>query len=231
MIFLLKPIVVVSRLLTRLISSHSEEGSRQQLSAMIATARQQGVLDQDEWKQLANLLTLEELLVSETMVPRTVVRMLPAETTVAGLIEHEASAHFSRIPLYEGSADEVIGYVFVREVLRGAAQGLSVETPLRELKRDLAHVAESTPARQVLDQLLERQEPMAVVQDAYGGTSGIVCMEDLLEAILGEPIHSSEGGQAVDLRALALQHRDRRLETLRQRLVLDAAELLPEESA
>ena len=218
MIRLLTPIVAASRLLTRLISGHSEEGrvSRQQLSAIIAAARQQGVLDRGEWKQLANMLTLEEVQVADTMTPRTVVFMLPASTTVGELTRHEAANSFSRIPIFDKNIDDVIGYIFVREVFHAVATGLSVETPLREVMREVTFVSGKVSVREVLEQLLERREPMAIVHDEFGGTAGLVSMEDLLETILGEEIHDEEGFNALDLRELATTRRNARLKALRE---------------
>lgn len=219
MIRLLTPVVAASRLITRMISGDSEEGrvSRPQLSAIIAAARQQGVLDNGEWKQLGNLLTLEQVQVRDTMTPRTVAVMLPASTTLAELTHHEAATAFSRIPLYGENTDDVVGYIFVREVFLALARGLAPETTVREVMRDLAFVSGEVSVRDVLEQLLERHEPMAIVHDEFGGTAGLVTIEDLLEAILGEEILDDEGFNALDLRALAVKRRDKRLDELRKR--------------
>ena len=164
-----------------------------------------------------NLLTLEEVQVRDTMTPRTVAVMLPAKTTVAELTNHEAAAAFSRVPLYGENIDDVVGYIFVREVFHKLARGLAPETTLREVMRDLAFVSGEVSVREVLEQLLERHEPMAIVHDQFGGTAGLVTIEDLLEAILGEEILDDEGFNALDLRTLAVTRRDKRLDELRKR--------------
>ena len=162
------------------------------------------------------MLTLEQVRVADTMTPRTVAVMLPADTTVSELTRHEAANSFSRIPVFDKDIDDVIGYVFVREVFHAVTNGLSGDTKLREVMRDVTFVSGTVSVREVLEQLLERREPLAIVHGEFGGTAGLVTIEDLVETILGEEIHDEEGYTALDLRELAIKRRNDRLSKLRE---------------
>jgi len=220
----LAPVLLLTRSLTRLIShGGAAEVSKAEVSALVALARSQGALRAQESTLVDNVLRLEAVTVSDVMTPRTVVAMLPAETTVSAFLASEEIEPYSRIPVYEGTRDNVVGYVMQKEVLRVAASNEGRDRPLSELVRPLRYVPETDGLGSVLRLQLAKGEHMAVASDEFGAASGIVTLEDLLETILGAEI-VDESDSVVDLRQLATQRRDERLRGVRRRLADAEAE-------
>ncbi len=137
------------------------------------------------------------------MTPRTVMRALPERTRVADVVDDPSILQFSRIPVYEQHQDEVSGYVLKNEILLRAARdehGRAVGT----LKRDIVAVPDTLQLPALFSRLLERSEHIALVLDEYGGTAGLVTMEDVMETLLGLEI-VDELDSVEDLQALARQ--------------------------
>jgi len=214
---LLAPALVVTRSLTRLIShGGGADVSRAEVTALVALATRQGALRDQESRVVTNLLRLEAVTVADVMTPVTVVAMLPASATVGDFIESSAVAPFSRVPVFAGSGDDIVGYVLQGAVLRSALAGEPAR-PLAELARPLRHVGEGEKLGSVLRLLLGKQEHMAVASDEFGATAGIVTLEDLIETILGVEI-VDESDPVADMRVVAQQLREERLRRNRDRL-------------
>ncbi|MFO7561911.1 MAG: CNNM domain-containing protein [Enhygromyxa sp.] len=208
---LLSIVLFFTRLLTRLFVKHKHEAtiSRRDVLSMIALARSQGNLDEDVTATLANVLKLDEIRVSDVMTPRTVTRMLPHDATVKDLLESKDHAAFSRIPLYRDTYDQIEGYVLVREVFAEAARTGDTSLRLAEYLRPIRTMPEDTKLSDLLERLLEWREHAAMVVDQFGGTQGLVTLEDVLETVLGREI-LDEVDTVADLRHLAKELRDRR---------------------
>ncbi len=208
---LTKPVLVVTGFLTRLLSRREPEGiSRGELQALVNMAQQHGAIAQDESRVLSNLLGFEGLRVADVMTPRTVLRMIRSDATVGACIDDEALAEHSRIPVYETSRDHVKGYVHQRELLRAVARGGSREQPLSSFLREIAVMDESTTLGAALRVFLGSRDHLAIVQDEFGGTSGLVTLEDVVETLLGAEI-VDEADRVADLRVLAAQIRLKRI--------------------
>ena len=115
------------------------------------------------------------------MTPRTVTHAYRHETPISTVAETET---FSRVPLYRESLDDVTGYALRDEVLKAVGEGRGDES-VGTLQRDVLRVPHDLPLPQVFEKLLERQEHLAVVVGEYGGTAGIVTVEDVIETMLG----------------------------------------------
>ena len=214
----LAPLLTLSRSLTRLVG-HAQPSavSRAEVGALVALAARQGALQLEESRVVSNVLGLEAVSVADVMTPRTVVGMVPRATTLQGFLDDTSVQPYSRVPLFEGSKDNVIGYVTQRDVLRAAREPDSADRPVSDLARSIRHVPETEKLGTVLRQLVDNGEHMAVAHDEFGVDSGIVTLEDLVETILGvEIVDESDPGP--DLRELATRIRDERLRRNRQRL-------------
>lgn len=217
MVRVLAPVLRITRAVTQLIAKgHRHTVSRAELAALVAMATRDGSLRRDESRVLRNVLRFDHARVEDVMTPRTVATMLPASTPMEVLLGDEVAHVYSRIPLYEGDRDHVTGYVLQREVLGAVARGADRAAPLREYKRDVPLVPESATLGETLKLLLERREHMAIALDEFGGVSGLVTLEDVIETILGVEI-VDESDRVEDLRKLAVQLRDRRLERIAAR--------------
>ena len=208
-------VLFFTRLITRAFTGgggHEQRVSRRELAALVSMAQRQGTMKNEVTTALSNLLRFDDIRVSDVMTPRTVLWMLPVEATVDDLLEAEGRGPglFSRLPLYQGTPDQVEGYVLVREVLSAAVRAEDRKLPLKKHMRPLPAVPEVSTVRHLLEQLLERREQIALVVDEFGGCAGLVTLEDLLETLLGREI-LDELDTVADLRKLATELRDRRL--------------------
>jgi len=200
---ILYPIVWVSERLTHFISRgrkiHSL--SRDEFLAMTRVGEQAGHIHDNESRIIHNLLRFESLKVKDIMTPRTVVSALPEEMTVQEALKRAAQNPFSRLPLYKGSVDNVTGFVLRSDILLKKLQGQD-DDQLKSFKRAILAVPAAVPLAVLLEHLLKGRQHIAVVVDEYGGTSGLVTLEDLVETLMGVEI-MDEIDKVEDMQILA----------------------------
>jgi CBS domain containing-hemolysin-like protein len=200
------PFVVMAQALTRALSSREREPttSREELSALADVATQEGVVDSTESAFLKSLLAFDKLRAQDIMTPRTVMLAFEASTTAADVVADEANLRFSRLPVYRADTDHVTGYVLKHDVLLELARDRH-DTPLDSLRRDIVVAPATVRVELLLRQLLEAREHIALLVDEYGGTAGIVTLEDVVEHLLGLQI-VDETDAVQDMQAMA-RHR------------------------
>ncbi len=212
LIWLLYPLVWFSELMTRLIAGDKQDIiTREEVAAMAQLSAEDGELAADESRILANLFRLRSLTVEDIMTPRTVVIAFPQQMTVGQVVDSPNALPVSRIPIYGDSIDSITGFVLKPDILLAAHENR--ETPLVELRRDLRTVEASAPLTKLLDVLLNERAHIALVIDRYGGTDGLVTLEDLLETLLGMEI-IDEADAAADMQRLARQQWKKRVAAL-----------------
>jgi CBS domain containing-hemolysin-like protein len=216
LIWLTYPVVLLSQGVTRLLSRDKDatEVSREELGALAELGAKEGVLAQDESRRVQNLLRLRSLTASDVMTPRTVALMLPESLTVRVALEQVGDERFSRIPLYRRDVDDIIGYFLKTDLLMAAARD-QFELKLTSLRRDLLQLPEKMPLPEVLDRMLKHHEHLALVVDDFGGTAGLITMEDVVETLLGAEI-LDETDAVQDLRKHARERWMRRSALLKQ---------------
>ncbi len=172
--------------------SHSMQAMRESLEEVIEESERQNVeLSAQERTMLSNLLKFGELRVGDVMVPRADIVAVEEHTSPKDLIAFLREAQHSRLPIYRETLDDPIGLVHVKDLLalvEFAPDG-SVrwpEVPLAQLKRDLLFVPPSMPALDLLLKMQTTHKHLALVIDEYGGTDGLVTIEDLVEEIVGD---------------------------------------------
>ncbi len=188
LIRLFKPVVAVcnwiSRMFTR--ASHGPRVSREEVSNLARMAAEEGVIDQHELAIVTNLVSLREMSVRAVMTPRRVVFTYPASQTVSETLKNGPSK-FARVPLVGKSLDEPKGVIHRRELYLADVEGRGDQT-LSELARPLHVVPETASVQDALYQFLQRHEHLFLVVDEYGGSAGIITLEDTIETILGMEI-------------------------------------------
>lgn len=197
------PLVKMSQLITRMLSRGEPQPpvSREEIAAMADIGHREGVIDRGDSKVVTNLLKFDRLTVEDIMTPRTVIFALEQDTTIADVISRKQELAFSRIPTFDGSIDDITGFVLKTDILFEALDG-NGQKRLIEIKRDLGTVMERTPLEELFDTLVHHDRHVALVHDAYGGTAGIVTLEDLIETLIGEEI-VDEVDSVADLQAYA----------------------------
>jgi putative hemolysin len=162
---------------------------------LLETGRAEGVLEAVEQAVAVEALRLGERTVRDIMRPRIDLDALDIDTPSAEILGAIAMAGFSRLPVYEGSLDHIVGYVSIKDVLRNTWMGWPIE--LRKMLHRAIFVPETMPLNRLLELFQKERNQMAIVLDEYGGTEGLVTLEDVLEELVGE-IHDEHRGSATE---------------------------------
>ncbi|MEM9207299.1 MAG: CNNM domain-containing protein, partial [Pseudomonadota bacterium] len=205
MIISLWPLVKMSEWLAKLLSSGKKGHavSREEITALARIGEEAGIVGEDESRIVKNLFRFDEITVEDIMTPRTVMFALDETQTVEDVIAAHETIRFSRIPIYKGAVDDVQGLVLKNDILMCAVRG-DASTPLSELKRPISRVPEDVHLKDLFERLLDHNNHLSLVTDPYGGTAGVVSLEDVVETLLGLEI-VDEADTAQDLQALARQ--------------------------
>ena len=147
--------------------------------------RTDGVLDEEEQEMIENVLELSGTTASEIMTPRTDMVAAEVNSGLQQVLDTITSAGHTRIPVYENNIDNIIGLVYAKDLLSEIGKS-GAEFKLRDKMRDAYFVPESKPLRALLHEFQNQKLHIAVVLDEYGGTAGIVTLEDILEELVGE---------------------------------------------
>lgn len=159
--------------------------SEEHLKAMIEQSEEQGVVNAGERRMMHGVLDFGERTVAQVMVPRPDMVAVEATQTLAEALRLGLQEHHSRLPVYEDSPDNIIGILHLKDLLPYVING-ELDGQVRRVARHAHHVPEYLAADDLLRQLQSKRAMLAVVKDEYGGTAGLVTVEDLLEEIVGE---------------------------------------------
>lgn len=163
-----------------------EKITRAEMKALIKNSRNDGVIDADEFNMMRGVLSLDSKVVTEIMVPRVDAFMIDILEPINESLDQIIDQSYSRIPLYEGEKDNVRGVVTIKDVLLNLEKLKNEELSLMDLKREPLFILESTRVDDLLMQFKESRQLLAIIIDEFGGVSGLVTLEDLLEEIVGE---------------------------------------------
>jgi len=158
--------------------------TEEEVQAYIDVGREEGILEKEEEKLLLSIVDFGDTRVREAMTPRTDIVWVDVVSPLTVLADLFVSSKYSRIPVARGSIDTVVGIVHVKDMLEAIQAGGT--RPLADLAREAYFVPESKKVSELLREFQRRHLWMAVVVDEYGGVSGLVTVEDLLEEIVGE---------------------------------------------
>jgi CBS domain containing-hemolysin-like protein len=157
--------------------------SAEEIELLVTESHEGGLLDDNERRLLRNALRLRELTARQVMVHRTRITAAPIHATALELMQLAVEAGYSRIPLYRQSIDDIVGFIHVKDVFRLYHQNVS---DVSGVVREVVYVPETLSASDVWDRLEERGSYLAIVFDEFGGTAGLLTLEDLIEEIFGE---------------------------------------------
>ncbi|HEV8699260.1 MAG TPA: hemolysin family protein [Candidatus Limnocylindrales bacterium] len=175
----------VARLMGAQVSSEAQI-TAEELRLIVERGGEQGVLEAEEEQMINAVIELGTQRVHEVMVPRIAMVTLAAEATIGQAIDRIVEEGHSRIPVYENTVDEIVGIVYAKDLLPFLKTDSPKPPVLRSLLRTPVFVPESMTVDDLLHELQRRKVHIAIVLDEYGGTAGLVTIEDLLEEIVGE---------------------------------------------
>jgi magnesium and cobalt exporter, CNNM family len=157
-----------------------------ELRELVDLAEQRGVVEHGEREMIHSVFELGDTIAREVMVPRTDVVWIERGKSVRQALALALRSGFSRIPVVGGNVDDIVGIVYLKDLAARAQDQQARATKVEEVMRSPTFVPESKPVDELLREMQARRTHMAVVIDEYGGTAGVVTIEDILEEIVGE---------------------------------------------
>lgn len=202
MVVLMKPVLVPLGYVSRWIApSRAGHGtvSRAEIEVMAELGRQAGAIDEDEFHVMSNVMQLDEIAVSEVMTPRIDIVAVPAGASVAEAMDVMLDRGKLRLPVYEDSLDRIVGILLARDLWRAARDG---EEDIRGITRPVPFAPASKAVVELIQEMRANRNKMVIVVDEYGGTAGLVTLEDLIEEIVGEFHDEHETDEPAEFREM-----------------------------
>lgn len=208
LVVLLAPAIWLCSHITQLISRHRDLDtvSSDELKFMAQLGFQMGSIQPYQKRVIENILSLQNKAVKEVMTPRTVIFSLSEHLTAQDAADLVKRWEHSRFPVYDNDVEDIVGIVLTRELFMSLSQGKG-DTRLTDLMAPARFVVETARLDQVFRQFMDSRQKLFVVIDEYGGLSGVITLEDILEEILGREI-MDEFDEVADKRELARSRRN-----------------------
>jgi|DewCreStandDraft_5_1066085.scaffolds.fasta_scaffold00362_53 putative hemolysin len=159
--------------------------TEEEIMIQVDAGVERGILEEEEKQMIHAVFDIGDTLVREIMVPRVNIVAVEADTPLHAAVDLSLQAGHSRIPVYEGTIDNIVGVFYARDSIRLLREGLQ-DVPVREVMRQPYFIPETKKVSELLRELQQKKVHMAIVVDEYGGTAGLVTIEDILEEIVGE---------------------------------------------
>ncbi len=181
------------RLVRRLagIPEETPEEVQEEILGAVEQGKIEGVVDEEEMEMIENVLELDETTAGEIMTPRTALVAVPVTADLQTVLNAIRKAGHSRIPVYEGTIDNIVGLLYAKDLLSLVGKDPK-EFNLREKMRKPYFVPESKSLRDLLHEFQSQKLHIAVILDEYGGTAGLITIEDILEELVGEIVDEYE---------------------------------------
>lgn len=176
-------------------SGHQLVHSVQELKMLVTASAEGGVVEADERKMLHAVFDFGDLIVRQVMIPRTEMIAVEADIPLPEIISLVSQSTYTKFPVYDDSLDQIIGIVHVKDLLEAVQQPDFQQLTARKYLREPLFVPETISVNSLLRRFRDNRQHIAIIMDEYGGTAGLVTLEDLLEEIVGEVSDPFDRGQ------------------------------------
>ena len=209
LIFITYPLVIVFEAVSRIIRTGAtlRRITREEVIAAAEISEDEGELLKREQRVIKNLLRLNRVYARDILTPRSVMFALSKDMSIGQVIKENTTLRFSRIPIYGESLDDIEGMVYRLELLERYSRG-QTEKQLESISHPLKVVPDTKSVTEIMDDFIEQREHLFLVVDEYGGTEGIITLEDAIETLLGVEI-VDESDTVEDMREYARQRWER----------------------
>ena len=170
---------------------------KKKMDALLVKAQKNRLVDSSSREMIENILEFTHILVREIMVPRTEIVAVSTEATIDEIIKEVIESRHTRIPVYRGTIDNIVGILNIKDLLQSWSKQITKDALLNCLNPPY-YIPETKNTHLLFYELKENKKHMAIVIDEYGGTAGLVTMEDLLEEIVGELRDEHEANPVTD---------------------------------
>ena len=195
------PFVWLSNAFSKTINTNEDKVSREEITAMAQMGEDDGSIDEHESDIIENLFRLKEIQVEDILTPRSVIYAFEDKKTAGNIKDSNDDIIFSRIPVFHENIDNIIGMVYKDTVLETMADDYFEKT-MADIVEPVESVYETESVESVLNKFTKNRSHMFIVKDEFGGTTGIVTLEDCIETLLGVEI-MDESDEVADMRKLA----------------------------
>ena len=160
--------------------------TEEEIKTMISIGEKEGMLEEEEKDMLHKVFEFGDKVVTEAMVPRTEIVSIPEGSTIEDALNLVSEEGYSRYPVIKESIDNVTGILYVKDILIKMAEGkIQKDLPITELVREAYYIPENKMVTELLDEMQKNKFQIAIVMDEYGGTAGLITLEDIIEEIVG----------------------------------------------
>ena len=211
LIFFVFPMVFIGEKISKFLKKDDKDkskASREELIAMAELSEDEGAIDSQEGDIIENLMKLDNISAEEVMTPRSVMFALSKMDTVGEVVDKYTPLVFSRIPIYEKSLDQIIGFVHRYDLVNKQAED-QFNVQMYSLMEPVHTVTDKESVATILDQFVKRRQQIFIVADEFGTTTGLITLEDAIETLLGVEI-VDEHDSVVDMRKLATAKLEKR---------------------
>ncbi|HMD01859.1 MAG TPA: hemolysin family protein, partial [Candidatus Baltobacteraceae bacterium] len=184
-------------------SAHGPFVTEDDIRNIVNVGAEQKVLEEQEREMIHSIIQFGDTIVREVMTPRTDMVAVEVNASARRALDLVIADGYSKLPVYEDNIDTVIGVIHDRELLIALSNGTLAQTPIRALMRPITLVPESKRVSELLREMQRGKFSLAIVVDEYGGTAGLVTMEDLLEEIVGEIRDEHDEGEEEPIRIVS----------------------------
>lgn len=189
-------------------SEHELAHSEEELRILLSESYESGEINQNELKYVNNIFEFDERIAKEIMVPRTEIVTLDISDTIDTIIDVIQQEKYTRYPVIEGEKDNVLGMINIKEILTAklTQKDLQKESILTSFVKPVIRVIETIPIHDLLVKMQKERIHMAILIDEYGGTSGLVTVEDILEEIVGDIRDEFDADEIAEVRKIKEGH-------------------------
>ncbi|QKJ23457.1 CNNM domain-containing protein [Poseidonibacter lekithochrous] len=201
-IFITYPLIIITQFVTKKIGSDNNDSiSREELIHSTLLSEEEGIIGDLESDIIENTLTLNNMKIKDILTPRSVVYAIDKRNSIKDIIEDKRTFKFSRVPIYDGSIDNIVGLVLTKKLFKQAL--IDKDVTIESIMKPVISLNENIPVSKALNMFIQKKEHMFIVADSYDQTEGIVTLEDCIETLLGLEI-MDESDTTPDMRRLAL---------------------------
>lgn len=189
-------------------SEHELSHTEEELRLLLSESFKSGEINKSELKYVNNVFEFDERIAREIMVPRTEIIGIEQNESFTNIIHYIASEKYTRYPIYDGDRDNILGFINAKELLtQGLLEQLTDDSlVLEDFINPVIRVIETMPIQELLVRMQKERIHMAILMDEYGGTSGLVTVEDILEEIVGEIRDEFDDDEIADIRKITDHH-------------------------
>ena len=162
-----------------------EKVSKEELRSLVEVGREHGIINEVEKEMIENIIVFDEKIAREIMIPRTKVFLIDKNTTIEELFETKEVGKYSRIPVYEEEADNIVGILLTKDLMMEAYKKGFENINISEMVQEAYFVPETKNVNELFNEMQLEKKHIAILIDEYGGFSGIVTLEDLIEEVMG----------------------------------------------